>query len=171
MKNKILEIKNVKFEKGFTLIELMIVITVIAILAGMVLFGLGAAQRSARDVQREQIMKAVQTALQQYASDNQGAYPATPTTWDVLFSQAGPPPGLNTYLTTAIKDPGCGTYAGVADIRTASAGLGCAAGASPNPKYEYVTGIGTGSPCLNASGYTLTLTKESGGKIYFCSPQ
>ena len=46
--------------KGFTLIELMIVITVIAILAAIVLFGLGAAQKNARDVQRVQIMKSMQ---------------------------------------------------------------------------------------------------------------
>lgn len=39
--------------KGFTLLEVMVVLAIIGILAGLVLFGISAAQRNARDTERK----------------------------------------------------------------------------------------------------------------------
>lgn len=75
---------------GFTLIELLVVMTVIATLSTMVLFGLNLVQKNARDVQRQQIMKAVQGALQAHYRDK-GKYPKTGSGGDVGWSYANCP--------------------------------------------------------------------------------
>ena len=69
-------IKLPKLRSGFTLIELMVVITVIAVLSTIALFGIGKAQASARDVKRASTLNGIQTALERYYADNQ-QYPAT----------------------------------------------------------------------------------------------
>ena len=69
--------------RGFTLVELMIVVAVIAILATLALTGFRTAQASARDTQRQQNVKGVQVALECYFSEN-GEYPAIVSQWDAL---------------------------------------------------------------------------------------
>lgn len=140
---------------GFTLIELMVVITVIAILSTLALFGIAKAQASARDTSRQQIMNGVRTALERYYADNQ-AYPAT--TWNAAITSL-----VNgAYLTADPIDP-CTKAA----IPRATGQVTCG---SITVTYSYGAAAGTctGSP---TTGYTLTLVKESGGTNYFCSPQ
>ncbi len=66
----------IKNKKGFTLIELMIVISVIAILSAIALFAFNRVQKTARDARRRGDVKALQTAIVAYYAD-QGDYPAT----------------------------------------------------------------------------------------------
>lgn len=61
-------------KKGFTVIELLVVVTVIAILATIILFGLRSAQASARDTQRVETLIGIQSALESYFNDF-GHYP------------------------------------------------------------------------------------------------
>lgn len=61
--------------KGFTLIELMIVMAVIAILATMALVGFRTAQMAARDTERAQVVRGIQVALECFLGDT-GTYPA-----------------------------------------------------------------------------------------------
>jgi len=65
-----------KKSKGFTLIELLVVVAIIGILAALVISYLGQARLKARDSRRKGDLKQVQTALEQYADDNNGLYPA-----------------------------------------------------------------------------------------------
>lgn len=59
-----------KFNKlGFTLVELMIVITVIAILATIAVVSFTRVQKQARDTKRKAEMKSLQTALQAYFTE------------------------------------------------------------------------------------------------------
>ncbi len=63
-----------KFNKGFTLVELMIVITVIAILATIAVVSFTRVQKQARDTKRKGDLRALATGLQAYYTEKQ-AYP------------------------------------------------------------------------------------------------
>lgn len=65
---------NLKSERGFTLIEILIVVAIIAVLASAVLIGLGPVQRQGRDARRIQDLRQVQNALELYYSKC-GYYP------------------------------------------------------------------------------------------------
>ncbi len=67
-----------KYRSGFTLIELLIVIAIIGLLSAIVLASLSAARLKARDARRVSDMHGVVQALELYATDNNGTYPATP---------------------------------------------------------------------------------------------
>ena len=62
--------------RGFTLIEILIVVAIIAILAGSVLVGFGPAQRQGRDTRRISDLRQVQNALGLYYAKC-GYYPGT----------------------------------------------------------------------------------------------
>ncbi|MEE8131749.1 MAG: prepilin-type N-terminal cleavage/methylation domain-containing protein [Candidatus Paceibacterota bacterium] len=57
--------------KGFTLIEMLIVIAIIGLLAGIIFFGLGARKGVARDARRITDLKTTQQALELYYQVNQ----------------------------------------------------------------------------------------------------
>lgn len=57
------------WNKGFTLIELIIVIAIIGVLAGMVVTNFTSAQKKARDAQRKSDLRQIQSALEIYRSD------------------------------------------------------------------------------------------------------
>ncbi len=63
-------------KKGFTLIELLVVVAIIGILAALVISYLGQARLKARDTKRKGDLRTIQTALTNYADDNNGNYPA-----------------------------------------------------------------------------------------------
>ncbi len=65
-----------KRNAGFTLIELLVVIAIIGILASVILASLTSARAKANDVNRKATIHQMQTALEEYYSDN-GSYPAT----------------------------------------------------------------------------------------------
>ena len=55
---------------AFTLIELLIVIVIIGILAGLIIFALRSATLKARNAQAKNSVRSVQTALETYLTDN-----------------------------------------------------------------------------------------------------
>ena len=66
-----------KLQKGFTLIELMIVIAIIAILAAILIPNFLHARAESQTSACEGNLKQLATALEEYAVDNSGKYPAS----------------------------------------------------------------------------------------------
>lgn len=67
---------NIMQRKGFTLIEILIVVAIIAILASVVLVGLGPTQQAGRDARRVSDLQEVQNGLELWYNSC-GIYPGT----------------------------------------------------------------------------------------------
>jgi len=82
--------------KGFTLIELMIVLTIIGVLMGLALVSYQGARKSARDGKRKADLEQIRSALEMCRADT-GSYP-TDIYNDIIC-------GGQTYLSNTPKDP------------------------------------------------------------------
>lgn len=71
--------RNEKSNKGFTLIEVLLVIGILAILAGIVIVAINPARQIglARNAQRSSDVNTILNAIHQYAVDNNGFIPST----------------------------------------------------------------------------------------------
>ena len=87
--------KTTYYKKGFTLVEMLIVIAIIAILASVALVSVGGVRRSANDTKRISDLNKVQQSLEVYYVKN-GVYPSTPANWAGLGTDLG---------TTLANDP------------------------------------------------------------------
>lgn len=76
--------------KGFTLIELIVVIGIIAILSAMIITILNPLEQfaKARDAQRKSDLSQVQKALEQYYQDT-GSYPASTNAFNIIGLNSG----------------------------------------------------------------------------------
>ncbi len=84
-------------QKGFTLVELLVVISIIGVLATLVLLQLGTARAKSRDAKRISDINQIRSAVEQYFEDNDGAYPT------VITGGAGGT--LTKYMTNVPVDP------------------------------------------------------------------
>jgi len=67
--------KGLSARAGFTLLEMLIVISLIGILISIGIASYSQAQKKSRDSRRMADMKAVQSGFEQYYADNNGKYP------------------------------------------------------------------------------------------------
>ena len=105
IKNLKLEIKN--FQRGFTLFELLVSVSIIGIMVALAVVSYSTAQRKARDARRIRDMKAIQTAAEQYYSLSNYSYPASTEydAGDIWVVGTG-----ETVLASFPSDPRGGTY-------------------------------------------------------------
>jgi len=133
--------KNIKNKnKGFTLIEMLIVITIIALLASLILVGMGGARAKTRDSRRIADLHNVMNALELYYAKDY-SYPDA-SNWD----------GLITTLTTG----------GIGVTRVPKDPL------SPNKTYEYGVSADNQDYVLKAALETEdhTLDDDIDGSVY-----
>lgn len=143
---------------GFTIVELLIVIVIIAILATLVIVTFTGYQQRARNNQRQTDIKAVQSYIEAYYADK-GHYPTAAMLNDSTWRQANMK-GLDP---EALNDP---------KIPTGTTGL---AGTVSDTQYGYApTAAGVACPAATGTGaamvstcdaYTLTANLEGGGTV------
>jgi prepilin-type N-terminal cleavage/methylation domain-containing protein len=115
-------------KKGFTLIEILVVIGIIAILATVVLIAINPARQfsQARDTQRFSNVNAILNAIGQYTADHKGVLPP-----DIPVSPTAPADitaGLctalvPTYIPALPSDPKSADYSGASLLAADCAGL------------------------------------------------
>ncbi|MEI8060833.1 MAG: prepilin-type N-terminal cleavage/methylation domain-containing protein [Candidatus Berkelbacteria bacterium] len=146
-------VKKCKTKKGFTLLEILLVIAIIAILAAIVIIAINPAKQLAdsRNAQRETDVNTILNAAYQYAVDTNGTIPATITTTPTaVCATGGTCTGLidlgvltasEKYLTSIPKDPTGGTVnsAGYTILKTANNRITVAAPSAENSKTISVT--------------------------------
>lgn len=139
-------ISQIKNKRGFTIVELLIVIVIIGILAALVIITYSGIQQKARDTERKTDINAVHGHLEAYYAQN-GKYPTLANVNDSTFRSANMK-GLDP---AALQDPK-GTAQTLAAATSATA-------------YGYAV---TPANCDNGvngdcTAYTLTATLEGGG--------
>lgn len=86
--------KDLKQQKGFTLLEILLVVAVIAILAGIVIIAINPNKQlgDSRNAQRSSDVTTILNAVYQYSLDNNGSIPAGvgPTTKEMCKSTVAP---------------------------------------------------------------------------------
>lgn len=107
------KILTMKRQAGFTIIEMLIVVTILAMLAGILIPVLEDAAQASRDARRASDLKTVQAALESYKRV-EGTYPDTAGAWQgdaptyggFGYDAAGYIPGLvPDYMQALPKDP------------------------------------------------------------------
>ena len=123
-----------KKEKGFTLVELMIVIIILAVLTGIAVPSYLALRNRARESATESEMKNIATALELYMADIE-VYPPTATVTD-LADYMNPVPTLDKWSHgyVYVLATGAGSYT------LTSLGVNGAAGGTPDDDIEFANG-------------------------------
>ena len=102
---------QIKKNAGFTIVEMLIVVTILAMLAGILIPVLEDSASTSRDARRAADLKSVQASLEAYKRVN-GVYPTTGGQWDVEdgtaadYGSTGYIPGLvPSFLPALPSDP------------------------------------------------------------------
>jgi prepilin-type N-terminal cleavage/methylation domain-containing protein len=90
-----------KLNKAFTLIELLVVISIIALLIGILLPALGAARRTARQMQNSTQVRGIQTGMVLFSQGNNTYYPGKTTKGAIVAAAAIYPTGATGQNATA----------------------------------------------------------------------
>lgn len=73
-------LNKLKDKKGFTLIEIVLVLAIAGLILVIVFLAVSGAQRSRRDSQRKNDLSRIAAQLEQFASNNNGCYPESAAT-------------------------------------------------------------------------------------------
>jgi prepilin-type N-terminal cleavage/methylation domain-containing protein len=92
--------RSINSQSGFSLIELLVAMGIIAVLTGMASFNFNQSRVRARDVQRKNDLSQLQKALELYKNDHR-VYPVT----DMQNTLLDLPAKANQYIRTTFNDP------------------------------------------------------------------
>jgi prepilin-type N-terminal cleavage/methylation domain-containing protein len=116
--------------KGFTLIELMVVVAIIGILMAAGILAFGSAQQGARDARRRTDINAFVKANEQYYSTNNYLYAATPSALTTYFPSGAVPVDPKGTAYTYTTDAGKTTYCVCALLEQVGKGSNTTAGSA-----------------------------------------
>ncbi len=149
-----------KTPKGFTLVELLVVISIIGLLVGIIVPSLGNAKSSSRDAKRVTDLKSIQLALSLYYNDN-SHYPCALTTTGNVNGCA--PDFTPTYMNTVPVDPSTGSayiYTSQSvDITYPGSSLTCASAATLRTVSYYHLGA-----VMETTGFSSKDEQDGGDK-------
>ena len=168
-------VKNLLNQKGFTLVEMLVVVAIIAILASVFLVGLSGFRQSAYDARRLSDIQNVQTYLERFYNMNQ-TYP-TVSTWSSKSGQ-----DLSTTLNGTLQaakilnnsqslpvDPAGGTlqtplyqYCSLNNGQSYVIGVPLSSDAAAWSQSAVPSGGCSSVPCFDGSTYTKGMTIPSG---------
>ncbi len=119
-------------KKGFTIIEVVLVLAIAGLIFLMVFLALPQLQRSQRDTQRKNDLSRVQTAIASYQQNNKSALPTNTTAgWQAFITKYVVSSGTDTFIdplgtsgsqTGTTYEPVVGTAAGLAGTFVSSGG-------------------------------------------------
>ncbi|HVS58656.1 MAG TPA: type II secretion system protein [Candidatus Saccharimonadales bacterium] len=151
-------------QRGFTIVELLIVIVVIGILATLVITTYSGIQAKARDTKRQTDINTIQSHLEAYAADiGGGNYPTLANLQD------------STWVKSNLKGLDMATFQ---DPKWSTSNTDCTGGTSPSQYAEVIDTAKAG--CYeytattdangNVTGYTISAALESGSTYSKTNP-
>jgi prepilin-type N-terminal cleavage/methylation domain-containing protein len=129
-------------QKGFTLLEILLVVAAIAILAGIVIIAINPNKQlgDTRNAQRKVDVNTILNAVYQYSIDNKGVVPSTITTTSTEICKTG------------------GTCTGLIDLSVLTA------------SEKYLTAMPIDPSCASANGNCYNILKTANGRITVSAP-
>lgn len=156
LKHFLLKRREILSVTGFTLVELLVSISIIAILSVVLSVSFSSAQKNGRDQRRIADLKAIQNAAEQYYLLNNGKYPIS-----VNIAWTGP--GAQMILAKFPTDPKAGVGVTVPYIRTLTASGYCVC----SKVEKYSSGNSEGSNCTFGNA-AINNCRVNPANCYYC---
>ncbi len=143
--------KKVSVRKGFTLLEILLVVAAIAILAGIVIVAINPTKQlgEARNAQRRADVNTILNGVYQYAIDNNGTLPAS------ITQSATCDNGATKLICKGLQGGTCATGTALPEL-------------TANEKY--LTAIPNDPNGVTTEGTGYYIVKSANGRITVCAP-
>ena len=141
-------------EKGFTIIEVVLVLAIAGLIFLMVFIALPALQRNQRDTARKSDVASVASGVVSYTGNNRGVFPTTAS--------------LASYVTNVSDNTTSVSVGSALTSATTISPIDGVIQVTPGSACDTNTGTGQSLKVGTARQFTVVTKLESGGGAYFC---